>query len=787
MKTVLKLSVHQLVDFLLRKGSIDDRIFNQNTMNEGSRLHLIYQSQATQDVLIERYLQENFDLLDYQITLSGKADLIRDVSKKIPMIEEVKTSRGDTSEYAKENLDWHLGQAKCYAYMYAKEHQLLEIKVKLVYISQDTKAEVYTHIELFDFETLRQDIYQFLTDYLNYFLEIEAQKALRDQSLMKLKFPFPYYREGQAELMRVVDDALINKEDLFIEGATGSGKTISTLYPAIKNLYGTVERKIFFLTAKNSGIEAAEKALLILGAAGFKGKTVSIRSKEKTCPFKDRLCNPDDCELALNYYEKINQVVLKTFAKYDLITPDKIMEIAVETAVCPFELQLDLSTYADVILCDYNYFFDPIVFFQRHFLDDYSDDLILVDEAHNLKRRSEDMFSIEFPLSLIHHVVQDFPLIEDPVLVRSIKSLLTHFKKLTALYCDEYTVLETFDPKLMTRIETFNKNFIEYGKEKHQKRIKSLVDLFFVTNRFIKINELATTTSFIRYARVTISEATFCINCLSSKDHLKKLIEGAGATIFFSATLSPIEYYKEVLGGKSSDSYYAVTSPFSKDRFKVFFATGLDLRYHYRDQYLEAVADYIKIAISKRTGNYIAYFPSFEYLNKVLPYLIALKIKLVVQSQKMTLSEQSAFLAHFEPHPEITTLGLCITGGIFSESIDLIEERLAGVIIVGLSLPNVKDFQVQAQIKHFKDQGLNEYQFALWYPTVAKLLQTIGRVIRSEKDSGFALLIDQRFRDRSHYQYITKRFSNYAFVSNEEDFSQSLSGFLETLELASDE
>ena len=394
----LRLSVHQLVDFLLRSGDIDNRVFNRSSMNEGSRLHSEYQGKQSSNYMAEYPLAVNLNVDGIDILLEGRADGIIKRNDGY-VIDEIKTTVEDLKVFHDNNLEWHLGQAKCYAYMFAKLNNLDYMSVKLTYIRQGKEKEQFIDSYYFNFLELEQFVLDLINDYLEFYNIIFQKINARNESIKTLEFPFKNYRKGQRELAKYAYAVTKKNKKLFVEAPTGIGKTISTVFPFIKALNDDEKSKIFYLTAKTSGKEAAHQAVRILKEKWLSLSDIIITAKDKICFCKGKACNPDECPYTKQYYDKIQTVLRYALLNYDDFVLSLITQIAYENQICPFEFELDLSLFMDMIICDYNYLFDPISYMKRYFDEDASHYLALVDEAHNLVDRSRDMYSASLSYS----------------------------------------------------------------------------------------------------------------------------------------------------------------------------------------------------------------------------------------------------------------------------------------------------------------------------------------------------------------------------------------------------
>ena len=482
-KAHIELSVHQLVDFLLRSGDIDNRVFNRSSQTEGSRLHSVYQSAQGKNYISEYPLKQTFVVDDIEITLQGRADGIIKKSEKEYIIDEIKTTVIELDEFREENLEWHLGQAKCYAYMFAYALKLETIGVRLTYIKQGKGSKKLIDEYHFYLSELEKDIYGYLDNYLEFYHVMMRLTEARNASIEKLTFPFKNYRQGQKELSKYVYGVAKNKGKLFIEAPTGIGKTMSTIFPYIKYLVEDDQSKIFYLTAKATGKENAHKALTILKENGLNISDIIITSKEKICFCKGKNCNPDECPFTKGYYNKIKNIIKESILRYDDFDYETICYIANKYSVCPFELELDLSLFSDVIVCDYNYVFDPISYMKRYFDEDSSHYLALVDEAHNLVERSKEMYSAA--ISKEEFLKAKFA--QKSIPNRKIKNALARINKIFIYYEDAFehgqTKVEDFSEETYKEFNHFITAYQEVSKEHNKDVSKELTDLYIELNK----------------------------------------------------------------------------------------------------------------------------------------------------------------------------------------------------------------------------------------------------------------------------------------------------------------
>ncbi len=777
MKERIELSVHQLVDFLLRKGDIDNRVFNRSSQTEGSRLHAIYQSKQGNNYISEYPLKQSFVIDDIEITLQGRADGIIKKSKDDYIIDEIKTTIIDLKEFREENLEWHLGQAKCYAYMFAYALNLNHIGVKLTYIRQGKESERFADDYMFVTSELEKDIYTLLNDYLAFYQVIIRLNEERDNTIKTLEFPFSNYRKGQKELIKYVYGTIKNKEKLFIEAPTGIGKTMSCIYPSIKYLLEDKESKIFYLTAKATGKENAHQALSILKDNGLSISDIIITSKEKICFNKDKACNPDECLYAIGYYNKIKNVIKESILRYDDFDYETITHIANKHMICPFELELDLSLFCDVIVCDYNYVFDPTAYMKRYFDENPSHYIILLDEAHNLVERSKDMYSAELSYSEFLKAKKSQSRIPN----RKIKTFLAKLKLLFEKYSLEYGngnhEIEDLSEEGYKTLNKFVTKYQEVSKENNKDISKDLTNLYIDISRFLKISELLCE-RFLVYINKSEDDLKIKIHCLDASRFLAATMSKVNSTTLFSATLSPISYYIDTLGGDKENSPSVVlNSPFPKENLKLLIAPKISTRYKNRDKTYQEVANMLQTFVSIKKGNYFIYLPSYEYLDNLLKVIsFPEDVDVFVQDREMSEKDRNDFISHFKEDKNRSTVGLAIIGGAFGEGIDLVGDYLIGVAIVGIGLPKI-NYESNKIVEYYQESEINGFNYAYTYPGMNKVMQAVGRLIRSENDKGAALLIDERYMWNDYRILFKKEWEHYEVVYNENDIKESLQKF----------
>ena len=773
MKKLLTLSVHQLVDFLLRTGDIDNRIYNSATMSEGTLIHAFYQSRQGNNYISEYNLTETFNVADFTVILEGRADGIIDLGSTA-IIDEIKSTIVPLEEYYESQREWHLGQAKCYALMYAHEKGYSSVSIRLTYIHQVDKSQL---IKTFDYLTteLEQEVGKLLNEYVDFFKILFDRKVKRNESAKNIQFPFGNFRDGQKELAKYSYGIAQNGGILFAEAPTGIGKTVSTLFPCVKSFANTENEKIFYLTAKNSGKETAFATANLMINNGLDASLIEILAKDKVCFCPGKACNPDECPFAKGYYTKIREVIKDSIINRKTFTTEDILEIAKHYAICPFELSLDLSLYMDIIICDYNYFFDPIVYLKRFFDSDASNMIVLVDEAHNLVERGRDMYSASFDSFRFKQVKKSLKHFDYKKYKRAQTRMNKFFNRFEEFKLGD-TSIQMFDRTELNAMNDYLIACADVNKNHHDVVSEEFTEFYLDLNKFIKLLDFYDETFSLYVTKKTEDDVKVCLFCVDPSEHLKRTMDQVKGKIFFSATLSPSDYYIDVIGRDKNNPLLTLSSPFNRKNMKVLVAPKISVRYKNRQDTVEKVADYIKEFVSHKVGNYFIYVPSYEYLEMLVPHLYDDNFELLVQEKDMSEDEKELFLSCFVEKPTKTMLGVAVLGGAFSEGIDLVGERVIGVAIVGVGIPQIC-FERDLIRNYFEKTAKKGYEYAYVSPGINKVMQALGRVIRSETDRGVALLIDDRYLTDAYHDLFKTTYSHYEVVTSKEDIKELVENF----------
>ena len=749
MKRELKIAVRELIEHVFRSGDLVFEFLGSSRPVEGIRAHQKIQNSRPDTYQPEVSLSHQVETDRLRLIIGGRIDgVYKEPGRTI--IEEIKTTTRNPNYFEKNQQPVHWAQVKTYAYIYGRQQGLEEIITRLTYYQVDT-GEVREYQLTFDISELEIFFKDLVARYLEWAETIIDWSRRRDESIQDLDFPFATYRPGQRQMAVEAYRAMRDRSQLLVEAATGIGKTIAVLYPAVKSIAESVSQKIFYLTARTTGRIAAEKALDELRAKGLRLKSVTLTAKDKICFCPDSTCNPEECEYARGHYDRINDAVNAIFAK-DAFTREQIVEAARTYRVCPFEFSLDLSLWADCVICDYNYVFDPRVYLRRFFQEENGDYIFLIDEAHNLVDRSREMFSAE--------------IFKQPVLDirRQLKNELPHiFKSLGRINawlvkarkkCEE-SRNQLAETTLPDDLIPLLRGFLFITERWLSNNIKtafreSLLDLYFAISGFIRVADQYNECYTSCYEKMG-KDLKLKLFCIDPSVHLAKAMSRCNTAVLFSATMTPIDYFKQILGCDAAAHHLILHSPFPGENLGLFVSDQISTYYRQRDQTVTQVSQTISALVEQKKGNYLLYFPSYEYMRKI--YLSFTdrnpQIKTILQTSGMSEPEREAFLQRFTDENPQTLVGFAVMGGIFGEGIDLIGDRLVGAVIVGVGLPGIS-LERELIKEHFTRTLNGGFEYAYLYPGINRVLQAAGRVIRTEKDRGVVLLIDQRY---GRYQY----------------------------------
>lgn len=765
-ETIIRISVRSLVEFILREGDIDNRVsgsMEKDAMLLGGKIHRKIQSRMGTNYTAEVPLKIQMPCDGFVLQIEGRADGVLKDDGKV-LIDEIKGILRSL-EHLEVPVPVHLAQAKCYAYIYAVQNSLKCIDVQMTYCQMETE-EIRRFCQEFEFQELQTWFQDLVTQYEKWAkFEIEWRNV-RNDSIRQIEFPFPY-REGQRDLVVSVYRTILRKKKLFIQAPTGVGKTMATVFPAVRAVGEGLGEKIFYLTAKTITRTVAEQAFSLLKEKGLLYKTITLTAKEKICFCEEAECNPDACPYAKGHFDRVNDAV------FDLITHsgDWSREVLEEQAkkymVCPFEMSLDVSNWADAVICDYNYVFDPQAHIKRFFSESGKEEyLFLIDEAHNLVERGREMYSASlYKEDLLE--VRKLVKAEDPKLAKRLSECNQQFLELKR-ECEHYQILKSVSHIALKLMNVLSKleDYLEECKDAEKK--KRVLDFYFAVRSFLNIHDIMDENYVIFSEMMEDGRFQIKLFCVNPAVNLQNYLEQGNSTIFFSATLLPVHYYKKLLSVEKDDYAVYAHSSFPQENKFLFIGTDVSTRYTRRgESTYQRFARYIAVMAEQKKGNYMAFFPSYRFLEEVHTCFLECvdhEVDSICQVSYMDEEQREEFLEEFEQEREKSLVAFCVMGGIFSEGIDLTEDKLIGAVIAGTGLPQVcTEREILKQ--YFNVADMDGFDYAYLYPGMNKVLQSAGRVIRTESDRGVILLLDDRFRAMRYREVFPREWQQYQLGS----------------------
>lgn len=806
----IRVSVRQMVEFILREGNIDNRksVSSDTAMQEGSRIHRMIQRRMGGEYHAEAGLKYTWNTPEYDIIIEGRADGIIDkqwgkhekqppekealvslpILEEKVIIDEIKSTYRELKRITKP-VSTHLAQAKCYAFMYACDNHLNQIGVRMTYCHMETEELKYFH-EDYTFDELKTWFWELLSEYKKWAdFQFEWGK-IRTASIKDIRFPFAY-REGQKELVTYVYQTIYHKRKLFLEAPTGVGKTISTVFPTVKAMGEGLCEKIFYLTAKTITRTVAQECFGTLQENGLRMKVLVLTARDKICFLKqdgegDAECNPAACPYAEGHFDRINDAMYDLLTHENHFTRETILAYAKKHQVCPFEFSLDMSLFADAVICDYNYVFDPRVYLKRFFADGLGkrDYVFLIDETHNLLDRGREMYSA----ALLKESFLNTKRLIKEASPRAAGHLDKCNKELLMMKraCEDYCIQEHIDGFVMAlnRLYGVLDDFLdEYDTFPNKKEI---LEFYFEVSHFLNMYEIMDN-NYVVYSQL-LDDGNFMLRlfCVNPALNLRQCMKKGRSTILFSATLLPIQYYKKLLGGEPTDYEVYAKSTFQEEKKALLIANDVTSRYTRRSaEEFQRIARYIFEVVRQRYGNYMVFLPSHLFLEQVYAcfmeqYFDPHIMECMVQEDYMSEAKREEFLLRFQGNQECVLskqidfeieelddtilIGFCVMGGIFSEGIDLKHDSLIGAIIVGTGIPQI-GCERELLKNYFDAQGENGFDYAYRYPGMNKVLQSAGRVIRTAQDIGVVVLLDERFLEPQYKRMFPREWSQYEVVN----------------------
>ena len=798
-KAAVELSVSELCYYALQSGNLDLRTggrFSPERAALGAEVHRKLQASAGAMYDAEVSLSNTVLLGDVCFEVSGRADGIIRAGVRDFTVDEIKTV--NAKAFSLPPSPKHSAQAKCYAYMLCREKNLTEIKTRLTYYRvEDGKLKHTTQTHTFE------DLKHFYMDLLSRIAYRANILLEREQVLLPSvhdgRFPYSTVRNGQDIMLKECYRDIRAGKRLFIQAPTGTGKTVSSLYPAMRALGEGYCDRIFYLTAKASTRREAYRAAADIFKAGTHLRTIVLGAREQLCKNDaarrdpvgiSRHCNPQDCPLAVGFYDKLGSALCELLSTQKGYSISAVEAIAKKYGICPYEFQLEIAEFCDTVICDYNYVFDPQIYLRRFFEEERRTNsryVFLIDEAHNLGDRACDMYSVVLKNTQIESVMAILPESEEALrtALRRVEVTMHGMIRL----CEENTTRdEAGIPHgyYLTRnpMEQFVRTVCR-AREAVEARIRTchgevFEDALSILSAALKRFEVITEyydERFLTFVELHGEETTVRLICLDPSDILASRLDMAHASVLFSATLTPTDYFADILGGGKNAVRISLPSPFDPRRTCVAIIPSVSTRYEDRETSYKKIASLIAATASGKKGNYIVYFPSYDYMEQVWK-LFAERYKTVqtvVQKRGMTYAEREAFLDAFAEDGRLR-IGFCVLGGSFSEGVDLPGNRLIGTVIVGTGIPGISN--ERNILKEYYDVTReNGFDYAYTYPGMNRVLQAAGRVIRREEDAGVIVLIDDRYDTDRYRVLFPEHWQDLQYAGNAPELAEVVADF----------
>ncbi|MDP2426074.1 MAG: ATP-dependent DNA helicase [bacterium] len=760
----IRISAKDIAELLYGSGDLSSDRLQMIRAQEGIEVHQYWQSKYLLGDEAEVYVKASLTYKEFELEVTGRIDGIIRVQEEL-ILEEIKSTHRDLDSVDETTTPAHFVQAKLYGYLYCLEKAMKKLKVRLTYVNVLTKKSIFVEKE-FTFKALETFFMKTIDQYTNWIRIVKSHEANRAKSIVGLTFPFSEYREGQREFMASVYRTILEKEILYASAPTGIGKTIATLFSSLKAI-NDYRQKVFYLTAKNDGKRVVLDTIRLLEDKGLHHKTVEITAKDSMCLLKERDCDPENCPYAKGYFKKIFKAIEDVYSHESLLTKELIKSYGKKHKVCPFELSLDLSNYSDLIVCDYNYAFDPRAHLIRYFDDTTYQPILLVDEAHNMVSRSREMYSSTLTKNQfleffdISSGIKPSPKAEINRIIETLSLLETELLEVDFVQKDQ--INEVLLLQLNKLLRKLDQAFL--GEQKIPN--KSAVTLFYYeVVQFVKIAEFYNQ-EFVFLLERNDYDMMVSIKCLNASEYILQTIkEHTLSTVFFSATLEPIHFYKSLLT-QSSGKDVKFPSSFPQENLCLLLVDDISTRYNDRQTSIQKVVEIAESLVLAKKGNYIIFFPSYQYLQLIKDHwrLSVEVAEVIIQRKDMSLKEREGTIEMFQTDSLRSQVGFFVMGGVFGESIDLIGDQLSGVLIIGVGLPQLSPFNNVLR-SHYDETFHNGFDFAYTYPGLNKVIQAVGRVIRTQNDRGVAILIDDRFASRKYFSLYPKHWSHLQIETN---------------------
>lgn len=775
----IKISVRELIEYVLRSGDIVAVFLSSKRMSDGVKAHQKFQKAAGETYEEEVSISHEVEYEGVNIILSGRMDGLIRLDETV-LIDEIK-STGRSLEHLEVGSVLHWAQVWMYAYMYAYQNDLKQVITRLTYIELES-FKIKQFEEVKTFHELEVFFYDVIHKYVGWAKKQNEWREISRISMRDIEFPFGEFRKGQKQLMSTVYKTIEEKKILFSRAPTGIGKTIATLFPSIKALGHEKCDKIFYLTAKSIGKEVVVDTLQALEDKGLLIKRVVITAKDKTCLNTIKACNPEECPYAKGHYDRINEVLEKMYEAHHLFNRDLIEKYAAEFRVCPYELSLDLALFCEVIICDYNYVFDPSAMLKRFFVEETGRYVLLIDEAHNLVDRAREMYSA----TIDKHKVM--------TLKKKVKDLdarlYKYFNQLNKVLierrkiCDEHEEGCYSEKELPADCEEAVRGILFriekiFSLHKDWAHMDELLDFYFDGFDFVKKSELYDE-KYITYNEKSHNNFIVKMYCMDPSRNIQMALAKMQGVVYFSATLLPMNYYVSILGGDEKSYGLSIPSPFDREKLCLVIDKNISTKFARRENSIQPIVQKIEQITNPKKGNYMIFFPSYKYMTDVYEAYIdqyddCVK-EVIIQDRALDEAAKENFIGAFHTEREKTLIAFVVLGGMFGEGIDLTGEKLSGAIIVSVGLPQIC-YERNLIKRHFDKTSRNGYEYSYVYPGLNKVMQSAGRVIRTVNDQGVVVLLDERFNQPYYQSLFPQEWYQPIILTNEEDLEKVVKEF----------
>jgi Rad3-related DNA helicase len=737
-------AVRALCEFTAKQGDLDLRFTPTPTAQEGIAGHALVAARRADDYERELALAGEFGPL----RVRGRAD---GYCPRQNQLEEIKTYRGDLSRQPANHRHLHWAQLKVYGHLLCAARGLPSLRLALVYFDIASQKETLLTEEA-DAASLRLFFEQQCSAFVAWAEQELAHRTARDAGLRTLRFPHPDFRPGQRQLAEAMYKTSARGCALLAQAPTGIGKSIGSLFPLLKASAEHGLDKIYFLAAKTSGramalgaVDAIQRSAPLLPL-----RALELAAKSTACEHPDKACHGESCPLAAGFYDRIPAARAAALspapgaAQGRLLDRATLREVALAHNVCPYYLQSELVRWADVVIGDYNYYFDlSAMLYSLAQMNDWKV-AVLADEAHNMVNRARQMYSAEMSRTGLHFLRKSAP----AALRKPLDRVHRQWTALEKEQAQEYASYPQLPDKFMNALQTATTEIGDYMADNPSWFDADVLEFYFNGLLFARLAE-----SFAEHSLFDISKSgsgtransVLCIRNILPAPFLKPRFEAAHATALFSATLSPWNYYADTLGLPQDTAWIDVESPFAAEQLNVQVAGHISTRYQHRERSLAPIAKLMGEQYEQQPGNYLAFFSSFDYMEKVADLFAqhSPQVPTFRQSRRMDENERAAFLARFSD--DSAGIGFAVLGGAFGEGIDLPGARLIGAFVATLGLPQVNPINEQIRERMEAIFGAG-YDYTYLYPGLQKVVQAAGRVIRTTTDRGTVHLIDDRFK-----------------------------------------